>query len=121
MLQTVLIIPKNRIFPPHHTLQQWLTPTNKRHIQHEWYHDTRSKELFNNKDTKIIQYFFKEITHYTLQLNMNTKIKTTVIPQSATPTKKRDNKFKYYSQHGLETNPSTVPVTLIRHINSLPE
>ena len=35
MWKNILNIPKNGILPPHHTLQQWLTPTNKRHMQHE--------------------------------------------------------------------------------------
>ena len=56
-------------------------------MQHEWYHDTRSEKMYNNKGTEIIQYFFKEITYHNIQCNMDSKIKTNAIPQSATPIK----------------------------------
>ena len=70
-MQNILNIPKNGILPPHHTLQQWIIPSNKRHVKNEWYHDTRSEELFHNKDNAIIQYFFKEISYHTLQYNID--------------------------------------------------
>ena len=92
-MQNILNIFKNGILPPHHTLQQWIIPSNKRHVKYEWYHDTRSEELFHKKDNVIIQYFSKEISYHTLQCNIDSQIKTTVIPQSVTPTKKRDNNF----------------------------
>lgn len=52
---------------------------------------------------------------------MDSKIKTTVIPQSATLTKKQDNKFKNYPQHDLENHPSAAPMNLKRYIKNLPE
>ena len=70
-MQTILNIQKNGILSPHHTLQQWVIPSNKQHMTHEWYHDTRSEELFHNKDNKIIKYFSKEMSYYTLQCNMD--------------------------------------------------
>ena len=127
ILKTILNIPKkwtlpkNGNFPPHHTLQQWLTTTNKKHIQQEWYHDAKSEELYNNKVTDIIQYFSKEITYLTLQCSMISKIKTNVILQRATSIKQRDNKFICYPQHNLENTPFTIPLTLKQHINNLPE
>ena len=53
-MQNILNIPKNGILPPHHTLQQWIIPSNKRDVKHEWYHGTRSEELFHKKDNAII-------------------------------------------------------------------
>ena len=121
MLQTILKIQKNGTLPPHHTLQQWLTPSNKRHMQHEWYHDTRIEEIYNNKENEIIQYFSKKITYYNLQCNMDSKIKTKTIPQRATPIKQRDNNFTCYPKHDLEATLSKVPMTLKKRINNLLE
>ena len=54
-MQTILKNQKNGILLPHNTLQEWITPSNKRHMKDEWYHDTRSEELFQNKENTIIQ------------------------------------------------------------------
>ena len=118
MLQTILKIQKNGTLPPHHTLQQWLIPSNKRHMQHEWYHDTRTEEMYNNKGNEIIQYFSKEITYHNLQCNMDSKIKTKTIPQRATPIKQREKNFTCYPQHALEAISSKDPMTLKIHINN---
>ena len=84
MLKTILKIQKNGTLPPHHSLQQWLTPNNKRHMQHEWYHNTRSETMYNNKGTEMSQYFSKEITYHNLQCDIDSKVKTKAIPQRAT-------------------------------------
>ena len=65
-------------------------------MKYEWYHDTRSEELFQNKDKEIHQYFSKETTYHTLQCNIDSQIKATIIPYSATPTKKSNNTFQCY-------------------------
>ena len=111
-MKTILKTPKNGILSPHNTLQQWIIPYSKRHMKHEWYHDTRSKELFQNKENAMIQYFSKETSYHTLQCNIDPQIKTTVIPQSATPTKKRDNNFQCYPQHDIDIVPTNVPMSL---------
>ena len=90
-------------------------------MKHEWYHDTRIEELFHNKDKEIVQHFSKEMSYHTLQYNMDSQIKTTVIPQSITGTKKRDDNFQCYPQHDIESAPSNISMSLKRHINNLPE
>ena len=67
MLITILNIQKNGTLPPYHTLQQWLITSNKRHIQHEWYHGTRIKEIYTNNGNAIIQHFSKEIKYHNLK------------------------------------------------------
>ena len=120
-LQTILKMPKNVILPPQHSLHQWLTTTNSRHMNHEWYHDTRSEELFQNKDNEIHQHFSKETTYHTLQCNMDSQIKATTIPYSASPIMKSNNKLQCYSQHDIERVPTDIPMSFKRHVNNLPD
>ena len=89
-------------------------------MKHEWYHDTRSEELFQNRNNEIHQYFSKETTYHTLQCNMDSHIKATTIPYSASPTKKSNNKFHCYPQHDIEVVPTNIPMSFKRHVNNLP-
>ena len=90
-------------------------------MYHEWYHNTKNETMYNNKGTEMIKYFSKEITYHNLQCDIDSKVKTKAIPQRATLIKQRNNNFTCYPQHDLEATPSTVSITLKRHINNLPE
>ena len=106
IVRTILHIPKNGILPPHHTLHQWLPTNNNRHMKHEWYHDTKDEELFRNKNNEIYQYFSNETTYHTLCCNIDSQIKTNIIPFSATPTKESNNTFQCYPQFDMTIVPT---------------
>ena len=120
-IQKILHIPKNGILPPNHTLHQWLITTKNRYMAYEWYHDTKSEELFRNKDTEIYQYFSKETTYHTLHFNVDSRITTNIIPSSATITKKSNNNFHCYPQHDITIVPTKISMSFKRHLNNLPD
>ena len=52
---------------------------------------------------------------------MDSQIKATIIPYSATLTKKSNNTFQCYPQHDIKIVPTNILMSFKRHVNNLPD
>ena len=52
---------------------------------------------------------------------MDSQIKATIIPYSATLTKKSNNTFQCYPQYDIKIVPTNILMSFKRHVNNLPD
>ena len=51
---------------------------------HEWYHSPQRKHIYHNESNIISKYFYNEINHSKVRLNMDSKEKEENLPSGAT-------------------------------------